>query len=84
MASHERIRERPPLKAVYLASPYGSSEQQKALPSPLVRALEGVGAGGVGAFARNNQIDRAEPDWAGASGRRTFGTCESRMPSSRS
>ncbi len=52
-------------KTVYLASPYGFSEQQKTLLLPqLVAALEELGLEVWEPFARNNQVDGAEPDWA--------------------
>ena len=64
--------DRPP-KTVYLASPYGFSEQQKALLLPeLVGALEGLGLEVWEPFARNNQVDRAERDWAWRIGQADF------------
>ena len=60
MTSPDRRR-----KTVYLASPYGFSEQQKSLLLPqLVAALEELGLEVWEPFARNNQVDRAQPDWA--------------------
>ncbi len=64
--------ERPP-KTIYLASPYGFSEQQKTLLLPqLVAALEDLGLEVWEPFARNNQIDRAEQDWAWRIGQADF------------
>lgn len=52
-------------KKIYLASPYGFSAQQKALLLPaFVGALESLGAEVWEPFARNNQVDFSEPDWA--------------------
>jgi nucleoside 2-deoxyribosyltransferase len=54
-----------PRKTLYLANPYGFSSQQKALLlPPLIDALEALGAEVWEPFARNNQIDFAEPGWA--------------------
>ncbi|MGB2925718.1 MAG: nucleoside 2-deoxyribosyltransferase [Limnothrix sp.] len=52
-------------KKIYLASPYGFSAQQKALLlPPLITALESMALEVWEPFARNNQIDFAQPDWA--------------------
>ena len=52
-------------KTLYLANPYGFSTQQREGPlQELVAALESVGAEVWEPFARNNQIDRASPNWA--------------------
>ncbi|MXY35870.1 MAG: nucleoside 2-deoxyribosyltransferase [Dehalococcoidia bacterium] len=60
-------------KTVYLASPYGFSEQQRTLLLPqLVAALEELGLEVWEPFARNNQIDRNEPDWAWRIGQADF------------
>lgn len=60
-------------KTVYLASPYGFSEQQRTLLLPqLVAALEALGLEVWEPFARNNQIDRNEPDWAWRIGQADF------------
>lgn len=68
MTSPERRR-----KTIYLASPYGFSAQQKALLLPqLVAALEGLGLEVWEPFARNNQVDRAERDWAWRIGQADF------------
>lgn len=68
MTSPER-----PRKTIYLASPYGFSAQQKALLLPqLVEALEALGLEVWEPFARNNQVDRAEPDWAWRIGQADF------------
>ena len=62
-----------PRKTIYLASPYGFSEQQKTLLlPPLVGALEGLGLEVWEPFARNNQVDRAERDWAWRIGQADF------------
>ena len=63
----------PRRKTVYLASPYGFSAQQKALLLPeLVAALEGLGLEVWEPFERNNQVDRAERDWAWRIGQADF------------
>ena len=68
MTSPER-----PRKTVYLASPYGFSAQQKALLLPeLVAALEALGLEVWEPFERNNQVDRAERDWAWRIGQADF------------
>ena len=68
MASLEQRR-----KTIYLASPYGFSAQQRELLLPqLVEALEGLGLEVWEPFARNNQVDRAEPDWAWRIGQADF------------
>jgi nucleoside 2-deoxyribosyltransferase len=52
-------------KTLYLANPYGFSEQQRTLLlPPLVQTLEQLGAEVWEPFARNNQIDMAQPGWA--------------------
>lgn len=52
-------------KTLYLANPYGFSSQQREGPlAALVSALEALGAEVWEPFARNNQVDRAEPGWA--------------------
>ena len=62
-----------PRKTIYLASPYGFSAQQKALLLPqLVEALEGLGLEVWEPFERNNQVDRAERDWAWRIGQADF------------
>ena len=68
MTTPERRR-----KTIYLASPYGFSAQQKALLLPqLVEALEGLGLEVWEPFERNNQVDRAERDWAWRIGQADF------------
>ena len=53
------------MKKIYLASPYGFSEQQRRLLLPeLVRALEDLGLEVWEPFARNNQVDFSQPGWA--------------------
>ncbi|MCY3880763.1 MAG: nucleoside 2-deoxyribosyltransferase [Chloroflexi bacterium] len=60
-------------KTIYLASPYGFSEQQRELLLPrLVEALEGLGLEVWEPFARNNQVDRTEPGWAWRIGQADF------------
>ena len=52
-------------KTIYLANPYGFSDQQKALLlPPLVAALEALGLEVWEPFARNNQVDFSSPEWA--------------------
>ena len=57
-----RLRSR---KTIYLANPYGFSEQQRALLLPqIVHALEALGLEVWEPFERNNQVDLSEPGWA--------------------
>jgi nucleoside 2-deoxyribosyltransferase len=51
-------------KRIYLANPYGFSKQQQTLLPALVAALEELGLEVWEPFARNNQVDFAEPGWA--------------------
>ena len=52
-------------KTLYLANPYGFSQQQQQLClPPLIRTLESLGAEVWEPFARNNQIDFSETGWA--------------------
>jgi len=52
-------------KTIYLASPYGFSQQQKALLlPPIVQALEALGAEVWEPFKRNNQVDFSQIGWA--------------------
>ncbi len=52
-------------KTIYLANPYGFSDQQKLLLlPPLVAALEELGLEVWEPFARNNQVDFSSPEWA--------------------
>ena len=52
-------------KTIYLANPYGFSDQQKSLLlPPLVAALEELGLEVWEPFARNNQVDFSSPEWA--------------------
>ncbi|NET48187.1 MAG: nucleoside 2-deoxyribosyltransferase [Merismopedia sp. SIO2A8] len=54
-----------PHKTLYLASPYGFSEQQRRLLlPPIVQQLESLGARVWEPFERNNQVDMAQPGWA--------------------
>lgn len=57
---------------IYLANPYGFSKQQKGLLPPLVAALERHGLEVWEPFARNNQVDFAEPGWAYSIGQRDY------------
>ncbi len=68
MANPERQR-----KTIYLASPYGFSEQQRTLLLPqLVATLEELGLAVWEPFERNNQVDRTQPDWAWRIGQADF------------
>ena len=50
---------------IYLASPYGYSEQWKRLLLPeFIAALEALGLEVWEPFARNGQVNLAEPGWA--------------------
>ena len=50
---------------IYLASPYGFSAQWKRLLLPeFIRALESLGLEVWEPFARNGQVNLAEPGWA--------------------
>ena len=52
-------------KTIYLANPYGFSDQQREGPlAALVEALEALGLEVWEPFSRNNQIDRSSPGWA--------------------
>ena len=52
-------------KSLYLANPYGFSEQQRNGPlAELVAVLDSLGADVWEPFARNNQVDRATAGWA--------------------
>ena len=52
-------------KTIYLANPYGFSEQQKTRLLPeLMGALERLGLEVWEPFQRNNQVDLSEPGWA--------------------
>lgn len=52
-------------KIIYLASPYGFSQQQKSLLlPPLVQSLEDLGVEVWEPFARNNQVDFSQAGWA--------------------
>ena len=53
------------LRTIYLASPYGFSAQWKRLLLPeFIRALESLGLEVWEPFARNGQVNLAEPGWA--------------------
>lgn len=52
-------------KSLYLANPYGFSDQQR--DGPLIQMIGALSAAGADVwepFARNNQIDRAQSGWA--------------------
>ena len=52
-------------RTIYLASPYGFSEQWKRLLLPeFIVALEALGLEVWEPFARNGQVNLAEPGWA--------------------
>ena len=52
-------------RTIYLASPYGFSAQWKRLLLPeFVKALESLGLEVWEPFARNGQVNLAEPGWA--------------------
>ena len=54
-----------PTRTIYLASPYGFSDQWKRLLLPeFVRALEALNLEVWEPFARNGQVNLAEPGWA--------------------
>ena len=58
-------------KTIYLANPYGFSEQQRTQLLPaFVEALEALGAEVWEPFARNNQVDHAQAGWAYEIGQR--------------
>ena len=60
-------------RTVYLANPYGFSQQQRALLLPqLVDALEALGLEVWEPFERNNQVDLSEPGWAYRIGQADF------------
>ena len=60
-------------RTIYLANPYGFSAQQKeALLPPIVAALESMGLEVWEPFARNNQVDFAQPGWAYRVGQADF------------
>lgn len=51
-------------KKIYLANPYGFSQQQKTLLPPIIAVLEHLGAEVWEPFTRNNQIDMSQAGWA--------------------
>ena len=58
-------------KTVYLANPYGFSEQQRGTLLPaLIEALEAIGLEVWEPFARNNNEDISVPGWAYRIGQR--------------
>ena len=60
-------------KTIYLANPYGfSGQQRELLLPPLVAALAALGLEVWEPFARNNQVDFAQPGWAYRVGQADF------------
>ncbi len=60
-------------KTIYLANPYGFSEQQKsALLPPIITALESLGLEVWEPFERNNQVDFQQAGWAYLVGQKDF------------
>ena len=60
-------------KTIYLANPYGFSEQWKERLLPeIVAALESLGLEVWEPFARNNQVDISRPGWAYQVGKADF------------
>ena len=60
-------------KTIYLANPYGFSQQQKVtLLPPIVAALESLALEVWEPFARNNQENFAEAGWAYRIGQKDF------------
>ena len=59
-------------KRIYLANPYGFSQQQKGLLGPISRKLEALGLEVWEPFARNNQLDFTKPGWAYEIGQRDY------------
>ncbi|MEO1765459.1 MAG: nucleoside 2-deoxyribosyltransferase, partial [Cyanobacteria bacterium J06629_18] len=52
-------------KIIYLANPYGFSQQQKELLlPPIINKLKSLGAEVWEPFERNNQLDFSKPGWA--------------------
>jgi len=52
-------------KKIYLANPYGFSQQQKQLLlPPIITKLESLGLEVWEPFQRNNQLDFSQPGWA--------------------
>lgn len=52
-------------KKIYLANPYGFSQQQKTeLLPPLIQKLQALGAEVWEPFERNNQVDLSQSGWA--------------------
>ena len=60
-------------KRIYLANPYGFSDQcQALLLPPMIQALEELGLMVWEPFARNNQVDFSQPGWAYEVGQRDY------------
>ena len=68
-------------KMIYLANPYGFSQQQKVtLLPPIVAALESLGLEVWEPFARNNQVNFAEAGWAYRIGQKDFADVVNGVP----
>ena len=60
-------------KTIYLANPYGFSEQQRSLLlPPIIAALEELGLEVWEPFARNNQVDFSQERWAYEVGQKDY------------
>ena len=60
-------------KTIYLANPYGFSEQQRTLLlPPIIAALEELGLEVWEPFARNNQVDFSQEGWAYEIGQKDY------------
>ncbi len=60
-------------KTIYLANPYGFSEQQRALLlPPIIAALQELGLEVWEPFARNNQVDVTQEGWAYQVGQKDY------------
>ncbi len=60
-------------KTIYLANPYGFSEQQRSLLlPPIIAALEELGLEVWEPFARNNQVDFSREGWAYEVGQKDY------------
>jgi nucleoside 2-deoxyribosyltransferase len=59
-------------KRVYLANPYGFSEQWKTLLPPIIGELERLQLEVWEPFQRNNQIDFSRPGWAYVVGQKDY------------
>ena len=60
-------------KTIYLANPYGFSEQQRSLLlPPIIAALEELGLEVWEPFTRNNQVDFSQERWAYEVGQKDY------------